>query len=144
MDFVRSHFGKMHLWPVEHFIHQKRVPVVLHKIHTLMVFPLIGLIKILVGQNQHLLIWSKYFWIASSMTFQYWILHFDPWDLWSFFFWFYRRTGHKKCVRPRFEWAITVAIAKCEEHCLCLHFPSYFFSGIPFLKSFSPVLFVCR
>ena len=47
MDFVRSHFGKMQLWPVEHFFLHKTVPVVLYyegvhfsevtsyKIHTL-------------------------------------------------------------------------------------------------------------
>ena len=29
MDFVRSHLEKMQLWPVEHFFHHKRVPVIL-------------------------------------------------------------------------------------------------------------------
>ena len=28
MDFVRSHFGKMQLWQVEHFFLHKKVPVV--------------------------------------------------------------------------------------------------------------------
>ena len=29
MDYVRSHFGKMNLWPVEHFFTHFRVPLVL-------------------------------------------------------------------------------------------------------------------
>ena len=29
MELIRSHIGKMQLWPVEHFYHHKRVPVVL-------------------------------------------------------------------------------------------------------------------
>ena len=29
MDFINRHFGKMHLRPVKHFFHHKRVPVVL-------------------------------------------------------------------------------------------------------------------
>ena len=46
MDFIRSHFGKMHLWSVEHFFHHKRVQVLQYynlsevtsyKIHTLVV-----------------------------------------------------------------------------------------------------------
>ena len=36
MDFVRSHFGKMQLWQVEHFFLHKKVPVVtFYKIHNL-------------------------------------------------------------------------------------------------------------
>ena len=37
MDFVKSHFGKMQLWPVEHFFHHKKVPVeqLLYKIQIL-------------------------------------------------------------------------------------------------------------
>ena len=31
MDFVRSHFGKMQLWQVEHFFLHKKVPVVLYR-----------------------------------------------------------------------------------------------------------------
>ena len=27
MDFVKSHFGKMQLWKVEHFFDHKKVPV---------------------------------------------------------------------------------------------------------------------
>ena len=35
MDFVRSHFGKMQLWQVEHFFLHKKVPVVLIKVFNL-------------------------------------------------------------------------------------------------------------
>ena len=32
MDFVKSHFGKMQLWQVEHFFLHKKIPVVLYNL----------------------------------------------------------------------------------------------------------------
>jgi hypothetical protein len=39
MDFVKSHFGKMQLWIVEHFHLHKKVPVVInHNIRSVQLF----------------------------------------------------------------------------------------------------------
>ena len=49
MDFVRSHFGKMQLWIVEHYFHHKRTPVSIHY-----VFKILGAKNCQKNLNKHL------------------------------------------------------------------------------------------